>query len=531
MSLRKHLTRARLLEVRQWDFDRILWLRFAECGGLGPESQRALVAELMGRRSNIILLEPGDPDDPEGSTIVACAKHVTADVNRYRQILPGIPYVPPPAGVRRPSSELPEGDWDEPPQRFDPRCADVEMLSQRMGEVPAQTLVGKWLSAEANGASATFVAEVLHRSGIEADEPLEQLEDEDIAGLASAMRAVSCVEPERQGLIHIPSDMELSPHRRLAYPVPLQHLSQSHTVEERESLSAALEDMARSLVEASTRAQLRARLSSVINASLRRAEKKLNAREAEARGMEDYEKHRRLGELIMSNVSLIPRGASSATVTDYSDPEQPEVEVKLDRQLSPADNAQRHFARYRKAKQGAQRVPALVKEARDEAEYLSGLSAQLEWLEDTGELMELEEELRRGKYLKRKQVQKRRGRGEEPSVRIPSTNLDDGYRLYYGRNNRQNDYLLRHVASPNDLWLHVKDAPGCHAIIKGESPKQEVPRNILIRAARIAARNSTLRKDSVVAIDYTQRKHVTKPKASRPGFVHYVNYKTINVRP
>jgi predicted ribosome quality control (RQC) complex YloA/Tae2 family protein len=531
MSLRKHLHHARLLEVRQCDFDRILWLRFGECAGLGPESQRALVAELMGRRSNIVLLQPGDPAEPESNTIVACAKHITRDVNRYREILPGIPYVPPPAGVRRATDVRPDGDFDQPPERFDPRAATPAMLSERMAQVSRQTPIGRWLSGEAAGASATFIAEVLHRAGIDADETLEQLDAEDLDGLGAAMRAVAGGGEGRAAFILVPPGEDTSPHRHIAYPVSLHHLQQSHTVEQRESLSAALDEIARGIAEASTRTRLRDRLSSVIGAALRRAETKLAARQTQARDVEDYAAHRRLGELIMSNVAQIQPGAARATVIDYSDPTQREVEVELDPQLSPTGNAQRHFARYRKAKQGAERLPPLVKESQDEVDYLSGLNAQLEWLEAPDELLQLQEEVRRGGYIKREPAPKRRRRDAEPSVRVPSTDLPEGYRIYYGRNNRQNDYLLRHIASPNDLWLHVKDAPGCHAIIKGESPKAPVPRTVLIRAARIAARNSTLRNDGVVAVDYTQRKHVTKPKRSRPGFVHYVNYKTINVRP
>ncbi|MFQ5809073.1 MAG: NFACT family protein [Armatimonadota bacterium] len=531
MSLRKHLVHARLIDVRQWDFDRILWLRFGECAGLGPESQRALVAELMGRRSNIILLQPGDPAEPESNTIVACAKHITRNVNRYREILPGIAYVPPPAGVRRPTDVRADGDWDQPPERFDPRAATPEMLSERMAQVSCQTPVGRWLSGEAAGASATFIAEVLHRAGVDADETLEQLDAEDLEGLGAAMRTVSGGSEGRAAFIHVPRSEASSPHGHVAYPVSLHHLQQSHTAQERESLSAALDELARDIAAASTRTRLRDRLSSVIGAALRRAETKLAARQTQARDVEDYEAHRRRGELIMSNVARIEPGAPRAKVIDYADPSQREVEVTLDPQLSPTENAQRHFARYRKARQGAERLPALVRESQDEVDYLSSLNAQLEWLEAPDELLQLEQEVRRGGYIKREPAPKRRRRDTGPSVRVPSTELPEGYRIYYGRNNRQNEYLLRHIASPNDLWLHVKDAPGCHAIIKGESPKAPVPRNVLIRAARIAARNSTLRSDSVVAVDYTQRKHVTKPKRSRPGFVHYVNSKTIHVRP
>lgn len=531
MSLRKHLLHARVLDVRQWDFDRILWLRFGECAGLGPTSQRALVAELMGRRSNIMLLEPGGPEEPESNRIIACAKHVTREVNRYREILPGVAYVAPPAGVQRLSGAPAEGGWDEAPERFDPRRAGPEMLSERMAQAPPQTAVGKWLSAQAAGASATFVAEVLHRAGIDADEPLEQLDDTDVSTLAASMRAVTCTEEGRRGLIYVPRDGDSHLRRSLAYPVPLYHLAGTHEVAERENLSVAIEEISGRMADAATRARRRDRLSATIAAALKRAETKLAARRDDARKLEHYEADKRLGELIMANIGRIEPGAERAVVIDYFDPEQPEVEIELDARLSPVENAQQHFARYRKSKQGTGRLPALVGEAADEVEYLSGLRAQLELLETADELLQLEEELQRGRYLKRQPAPKRQGERGKPSVRVPSEELPGGYRIYFGRNNRQNDYLLRHIASPNDLWLHVKDAPGSHAVIKGGSPKEPVPRDVLIRAAQIAARHSALRNDSVVAIDYTHRKHVTKPKGSRPGFVHYVNYKTINVRP
>jgi predicted ribosome quality control (RQC) complex YloA/Tae2 family protein len=196
--------------------------------------------------------------------------------------------------------------------------------------------------------------------------------------------------------------------------------------------------------------------------------------------------------------------------------------------VAPAVQAQALFQRYKRARRILERVPPLLAQAEQEREYLQGVQQQVLTAETQQELDELEEELERGGYLRepaRRQAKSPRGTAQ-PRRAVSS----DGYVILYGKTGAQNDALLR-MASPEDLWFHVKDGPGGHVLVRTSGKGDEVPRRTLLEAAARAAGLSQWRKDHNVEVNYTRAKHVHKPKGARPGFVTYTHFQTLTVDP
>ncbi len=505
LALRKHLQGARLDRLEQPEFDRVLWLHFSGCQGFGPQAKAALVAEAMGRRANLVLLDTGRDEGPE---ILACAKQVPARLNRYREVLPGADYVPPPSG-----------------RRLDPRALEAGRLGLLAGEA-GPTVAHDWLSGHLHGASAIFVNELCFRAGLDPTRRFSGCSDAELGRLHAALTGMLALPERTRGFIYQP---ERRAGSQFAYPIRLAHLSADALTGQRETLSAAIGEVANSLAGRHARERLATRLHGGLARAVKRARTKLAARRAELAGCPDPERERRLGELLLAHASQVPPGAEQAELTDYYLPDQPTIVVELDPRLSVADNAQRHFARYRRAKRLQDTVPTHIAEAEEELDYLGGIARQIETAEDAEDMREIERELVAQRYLAAAPKPARATKAAN-GPRIRSTTSPDGYTILYGRSNLQNEYLLRHLAAPQDIWLHAQSAPGAHVIIK-RPDRGEVPRSTLVAAARIAARNSDLRHDSQVPVDYTERRHVRKPKGTRPGFVHYADYKTIVVRP
>jgi len=499
-ALRKHLEGAVLVRTEQLRFDRVLFLHFADCGGFGPKATTALVAEPTGRLANMMLLDTATPGDPE---IIVCAKHVTKRVNRYREVLPGAPYVPPPGGGR-----------------LSPRGLDADRLRATIaGAEPSQT-VGDFLGRKCEGASTDFVAEVLCRAELSPETPVGSLEQSQAERLCEVLRSLACLECDISPAIYQPPS-----GRAFAYPIALQHVPGEASVEPMPSLSAALERVAAETAGWAALRTLQTRLEGALSRALKRARVKLQSREAQLEEAQQAEQEKRLGELMLAQAAQIPAGASTYELVDFYRPEQPTITVALNPLLTAARNAQQHFLRYRKAKTAQERLPRLVAEARQEVEYLAGLQPQVEMAQELSDLQEIEAELAAQGYLKAKARPKRAQR-EPAGPRVRSVASPDGYTVYYGRTNTQNEHLLRHIAGPDDLWLHVQGAPGGHVVVKRQG-KGAIPRKTIETAAHLAAENSQLRGEGIVPVDYTQRKYVTKPRGGKPGFVHYTHAKTI----
>ena len=505
--VRRHLKGATFLGVTQLQFDRVLRLEFGNAEGMGPQSRRSLVAEIMGRHSNLLLLDERD-------YILECARHVTSRVNRVRQSLPGEAYMPPP-------------EFD----KVEPETLTPQRLRELLPEDPMP--LAKWLRSIIQGASDVFLAVLLWRQGLgdnvfvggasspdgeqERQSGLEAppTSEGDLEWLLRTMREMMReAEAPGAGYLAVPPGKQ-----PLAYPLPLP--PDWEPLGTLPSLSHACQMLQRQVAQAGQARQIRQRLVGVLEAAVVKARRRENERQASIEKAQHAEEYREQGQMLLAHLQLIEPGASEVRLPAWDGGE--DVTLRLDPRLSPQQNAQAYFDRYKKMQRIKTRVPALLAEARETREYLEDLLDQAETAQPD-ELRLLEQEMMEQGLLKAPR------RRQEVKAAFRRTETPDGYTLLYGRSGLENAAVLK-AAKSEDLWFHVQGAPGGHVVVRTNNRPEAVPQNTLLEAAKLAARQSRRRRDAVVEVDYTPAKHLTRQKGAAPGHVIYREFKTLLVKP
>lgn len=506
MVLRKYLENAIIQEVVQRDFDRIAEFRVLTRDSEGEPISVTLIGEFMGKHSNVILVR-------ENGAIIDCAKRITHRVNRFRETLPGVLYVPPPPQADR-----------ESPFNFEALSAIAEAFS---GAAPAENALSDRLSQTYSGLSPFLAREIaaraLRHSG--------SLEDGltaawmDVFGAAAQGRFAPVLVQTETGLPY-------------AYPFPtLQAPDDAQKAVT--SLNLAL-DYSYQIVMRESRFQDEANaLHGQINKALQRLEyRKQAAGELMTEG-ESAERFRQTGELITANLWKIKEGDSSVVVQDYFDPNFPEIELPLDASLTPQENAETWFQRYRKAQNSAsvadEQAEILEQPLRALREAQRELHAMEAGAERAAESVRaLRQRLRAAHLLVDEaevQAQAKRVQAEFQGHKIKRLRTPQGYEVLVGETATANDFLLTRLASPNDIWLHVRASSSAHVVIRAQNHPDRVPRAVLDFAARMCALHSSEKHASIVPVDYTLRKYVRKPRGSAPGFAHYERESTLHITP
>lgn len=486
MLMRKHLTGGRLADIRQLNGDRVLKITVENKDELGDTAPRELYLELMGRHSNLTLVKNG--------RIVDAIRHVSVDMSRVRQALPGLPFVPPPKQ-----------------DKLDPEAMTEEELLIRLQEAKGQ--LDKALSSAISGLSAQAAREIAFRvSGLHRSD----VEEMDRAELARAVCAFFRRLPDLfQPVVQLDQDdlmadvlpfpyLSLDTERQKAYP----------------TLSAALDDFYFSRDQRDRMSQKSAALKHLIRNHLERDEKKLAMQEEEIMAGARMEEYRVAGEMLTAQGYLVPKGAEKASLQNFYDPDGGMIEIVLDPALSPAQNAQKYFKRYRKLR-AAQGIAAEQKEKTlKEISLLEQALFDLEESETERDLSDVRRALEEAGVVKAPSAKKRVKQPESAPMRFASA---DGTEIVVGKNSAQNDRVTG-AARGQETWLHAKDMPGSHVIIKEEHPSMEALQTALKLAAWFSRG-----KGVSVPVDYTLRKHVKKPGGSPAGFVIYTNQKTVMV--
>ncbi|MBM3500236.1 MAG: hypothetical protein FJX74_16385, partial [Armatimonadetes bacterium] len=361
LALKKHLRGARLLEVVQPGFDRVLRLTFAECEGFGAECRRALVVEVMGKHGNMLLLD-------EGERILSCAKHVPARLNRYRELMEGEPYLPPPSF-----------------EKLDPREATVDALRDRVAANP-QATPAALLRDEVLGASKVFAAEVLCRLASDAG-VVGELRAGDLEALVALVRRLAA-EAAQDGAVYIyerPAGSNLP--ARFAYPLSLCCCGPA--VGEAPTLSAALGPLMLAERNAQRERELRERLSAAARAQLRELTERLGKLRAQVRQAEGAESLRRTAELLLAQPHAARPYASEVELVDYYAEDAPTVTVTLDPPGDVHGTARKLFDRCKRAARILQRVPPLIEQAEQESEYLAAVLDEVELAQGLEDLTEI----------------------------------------------------------------------------------------------------------------------------------------------
>jgi predicted ribosome quality control (RQC) complex YloA/Tae2 family protein len=507
MVLRKHLEGSFLAGIEQPALERVLKLHFNTFDELGRHITRLLVVEIMGKHSNIILLKP----DGE---IVDASRRYTHTVSRHREVLPGRPYVAPP-----------------PQDKADPRHLDDESFSNYLLSSNLNLPLQRLLVQKLSGIGPQTAAEILHRAAIPAVLTLDDCGQYELTRLWQALQEILAATAPPAWQAVVVSDNDQKPLAFAAFDLfQYDELPREYFA----SPSKACDSFYIARRQAQLLAGLRLSLEHTLQKELRRCRKKEDlqaATVAEASGAVAW---RLAGELITANIYRLTRGQDSFTAINFYDPENKPITIKLDPALSPAENARAYFYRYNKACNAARLAREQLEKTRDEIAYLESINQALVMAVDKYDLAEIQRELRRAGYLPETKSNQRPGqKGKQKEAPRQSLPLEftspDGYKIFVGKNNRQNDWLTLKQAASSDLWLHAKDIPGSHVIIRTEG--RQVPAATLEMAARLAARYSSAHQSSQVAVDYTLVKHVRKPAGAKPGRVIYDHQHTVYVTP
>jgi predicted ribosome quality control (RQC) complex YloA/Tae2 family protein len=487
MLLRKYLEPSRLMKIEQQGFDRIVHLHFEGMNAVGQSTELTLVFELMGRRSNLYLLS-------NDGVILDALKRFPD-----QGIMPGKPYLAPPN----------QG-------KMDPRSISPEAFFDELRLLPAPTPLWKWITDTFDGFSKVAAREVLLRAGFDRDRERRALEQSDWPLLHSAFR--SLLDEVTAG--GEPAFYRDEPQDFAAYRL------QDRRKDAFASTNSLIQTVLGQGQQEKHLTEFKSRLRKQLANHRKRVIKKEAIQQTTLQEAEQADLYRHQGELLTASFHLIPQLATSVDVPDYTKEGAPLVTIALDRRLSPSANVQRIFKRYAKAKASQKHMSIHLKQTKLERQYLEDILLQIDLADREGILQEIEAELSKLGYLKRKvKPASKKVQASAGPDRYLST---DGLTILVGRNNQQNDHLTFRLSGPNHLWLHARNIAGSHVAILSED---QIPPSTLLEAAQLAAYFSQSRTSPKVPVDYTLRKHVRKPKGASPGFVHYEQAKTILVNP
>ncbi len=486
MVLRKHLTGGTLQEISLPPLERILTLTIHRRKESGRLQKIHLIIEIMGRRSNLILA------DPDTGNIVDCARHIPGEQNRFRQLLPGHPYIAPPR-----------------PGKIDPRhltAADIPHNLQESGS-PHQ-----WVVEQIRGFSPLLAKEVLSRSRRNGILPvIERLMDDYDAG-----RFEPAIYRSPDGCRRILSACRLD-HLADFTRIPCDTMNDAADRHREMSLTTEEVNPARSS------------LSRALEKVIAKQERILAYIEKDRTACKDLDRLRQTGEWIQGNLYRLKRGMTEAELIDPMGKEPRPLRVALDPQLAPYENAQRYFRRYRKLQRMQAATENRFSKITGELEYLLQVRETVRQAETLEDLQEIREELAAGKYLPPSRQKKKKKKKQQ--IRPPRCYLSSaGHILLVGRNNHDNDRLTTRIAHREDLWFHAQGLPGAHVILRNPQ-RDEISPKVLHEAALLAAYYSRGKDHPKVPVVYTLRKHVKKPPGAKPGMVLIHHEKTLLVVP
>ena len=491
MLMRKQITGARIQEIRQVEGDRIVYVDLDAVNELGDHVLRRLVLEIMGRHSNLLLLD-------ENGRILEATRHVNPEMSRVRQIQPGMTYLPPPAQ-----------------DKLNPETLTEEKLYERLSAIPDARLsraLADTITGLSRGAAEELACRVLQPGETQPSD----LKDA-CRRIADFLKRLPSMADPRVLVNENGEAEDVFPMIYLSRPTENQRPYKT--------LSEALEVYFGSRDARERLNQKSAAMVRMLKSQMERCQRKLAMQQEELASAERMEEYRRMGEAINANLYQLKKGMTEAELPDWNDPEGGTLTVPLDIRLTPSQNAQRYFKKYQKARSAREVAAQQRDKTLEETDYLEGMLLDVDKCVGESELEEIRQELVRTGYMKKNtnRRQQRQLPGSKPYRYLSA----DGIEILVGKNAAQNDRITR-GAKPDETWLHAKDMPGSHVIICREG---EIPLTTMKQAALLAAWYSKGQRSSLVPVDYTLRRYVKKPSGAAPGKVIYTHQKTAYMTP
>jgi len=483
MLLRKHLEGYFIDNIYQIGHDRIIVLEVRGRNEIGDTSYKKLMIEIMGRHSNIILV------DQEKNTILDSIKHVSYAVNSHRAILPGYEYKAPPAQDKQ-----------------DPFAAGEEDILKKIDFNSGK--LDKQIVQQFSGISPLLAKEIVFQAGLANRDTLPQ--------------AFTAKMKEIKEENYIPSIIQTA-DKEYFYFQELYHLKGE--TRSFATLSNMLDRFYFGKAERDRVKQQSNDLERFIVNERDKNEKKIKKLQRSLQEAENAEQYQLLGELLTANLFAAKKGMKKIEVANYYHPDGEMVAIALDPRKTPSENAQKYFTRYQKAKNSIAIIQEQISLAEKELAYFDTLLQQI-ISASPKDIQEIREELIEEGYLRERQKKQTKKQQSIKPV-LDQYFSSDSTEILVGKNNKQNDYLTNKVAARDEIWLHTKDIPGSHVVIRSKEPSEET----ILEAAKLAAYFSKAKQSSSVPVDYTLVRHVKKPSGAKPGFVIYDNQQTVYVTP
>ncbi|SHF50159.1 Rqc2 family fibronectin-binding protein [Ornithinibacillus halophilus] len=481
MVMRKHISGAIIESIEQSGMERIITFSIKTRNEIGDETTKKLIIELMGKHSNVMLV------DGEKGHIIDSLKHVSMAQNRHRTILPGSEYILPPSQ-----------------DKLNPLIIDEETYIKKLDFNAGK--LDKQIVAMLDGISPFIANELMTRSKLGSQDTYKKTFKSFQEQLASQSYQPAIYRNTKEDF-HV-------------FPIT----TFKGEVIEFQSVNEMLDQFYSGKAERDRVKQQAKDLYRLIKNERDKNLRKLKKHKKTLLKADDAEKFQKMGELLTAHMHLIKQGDTSITVTDYYDPNQSNLTIELNPNKTPSENAQSFFKTYQKLKTSKQVVEREMVKAEEEINYLEQLLQHIDKA-SVEDVEEIREELREEGYLKKQRTQKKKNKPTKPKPE--QFVASDGTIILVGKNNKQNEYVTMKLAHRDDIWLHTKDIPGSHVVIREKDPSVET----ILEAAQLAAYYSKSSQSSSVPVDYTKIRHVKKPNGAKPGFVTYENQKTIFVTP
>lgn len=501
MVMRKHIAGGKIIDIVQPNFERIIILRIESSNEMGDITTKNLILEIMGKHSNLILTD-------ETGRILDSIKRVTHEKSSVREVLPGKEYVFPPSQDKKNPLLAEQADF-----LFSLHLQE----GRRLQEFLYQTYTG---------ISPVMADEICTRAGLDASDSCQETTLESSERLFAAFEKTM---QEVKAADFCPAIYYQKENNRIVdFAVLKMQQFQGLAAKPFPSVSALLEGFYQERDNAAhirQKAQdMRKLVTNHIERCVKKKEIQLKTRR-ETKGMDLWKKK---GELLTANIYAVPQGVTTFKTIDYYEESMPEIEIAIDPAKTPAENAQKYFAKYNKAKRTLAALEIQEKQNNEELAYLESVLNALENAKEDADLSEIRTELAESCFIRR-QAQKK-GQPKPKRAKPLRYISSDGYEILVGKSNLQNDELTLRTAEPTDLWMHTKDIPGSHVIIRTNG-QSELPEATMEEAANLAAFYSKAKNSSMVPVDYTQRKNIKKPNGAKPGMVIYLTNKTIYITP
>ncbi len=498
MLLRKHCEGGVIESIKQIGMERVVHIDVRQRDELGDVNVKRIILEIMGRHSNIILL------DPATGTVMDAIHRITPAISSYRTVLPGNSYVEPPEQSKRNPLEtsveavlgLLNADGEE--------AGDLQPAAERWTHRFVQSFSGlSPLAARAIAASA-------------------EREDDASSVARRFVQAMDQIERHQ----YEPNILQPRNGRgkSLFSVVPLASLGGDIT--SFATITECLEAYYGDKAERDAVKQKTSDLTRFLQNEKAKNENKLKKLQGTLDEAQDADRYRIYGELLNAYMHTVKKGMERVELVNYYDEEQRPADIALDPLLSPSDNAQRYFKKYQKMRNSLVAVEEQMRQAEEEIRYLDSLLQQFEGA-GLSDIEEIRAELVQGGYVREraKKGAKRPKKNDKPHIH--GFLSSEGVPIYVGKNNLQNEYVTNRLAHASDTWLHTKDIPGSHVVIRSESFGTQT----LEEAANLAAYFSKAKSSSGVPVDYTLIRHVRKPSGAKPGFVIYEKQRTLFITP